>query len=1389
MPGQNDDGDCIPRDVDGNELLYPADQQITASHSDCLEAPLMGVQFQKGYSTVDGNYGFGDGCFAPNHLDPNAPTDAPVCLDAADQPTDFTTLPGASDYLVHVVVPDDTYGKPLYNFTTEEDINIGNGDAFYPSVPPPACVGALHTVDVADMDAQGNYRFDADGNPNPAFDNVGDNYPTVTDGGVTIPPSSPKASPTLVDLGGSPYEGTQRPSCDTKLVPLANGKSTAPLFNVFTDVPIPTHFWGLVVDDLNFSTDRKQINYGEKAGVPFAPVGIYDHDNRLVYTTESDYGGLFDTLLPSTNRISCPTPSGVCANVYRFVGNDPGVPGRLNTNYKPDYRTIAAEFEAMPGNTIPADLAPTQVGVSVQLPGGQAVAVQCTAPSSVPQLYAVSKPYVTGSGSFTINGVGFGSLAGTLALDSSPITVNSWSDSTIEATVPAGTPVGPHQLRIRTSTGLTPVNSLTFHVLGTTTLPFPSSPSALDNFNRSNNNSLGSNWVTLLGSTNNQGFRINSNGLSITGYNLFIFPVTNVMTLWAAGAAPGANQEAYATIAKLGTAQTQFGLALKNGALRIARTSSGVQVLTTNNLGVTWTTQATFPGVVPVGAVLGARTVADGTTTVYVNGSAIGSVNVTTTANPWSPSFAAGGGRIGVFGNLQGVTTTNDPRVDDFGGGNVAAASGYSPNLYEVGQTSNPNYTAAKAAAGRWFTPVNSLPATADHAIQKALDAAAASPGDDLVVVYPGPTANDRTNPRGAYYENLIITKGVKLQGIGAGSPDGSVPGSIIDGGAFGGDSPVATDWYQYFADRSTVDANGDAVPFWDGNANINDGAVISIYTRNGAFTGGFKPSIDGFDIRGGDQMGFPNNLNEIGGGSTGLPANVVTQGGAIFANAYARNLQITNNVVQNNGGSYGTIRIGTPDLAAGQNHNENVRIANNRIIANAGTNLAGAIGLFAESDAYTVTGNDICGNFSAEYGGGISAFGLSPGGSIDHNRLWFNRSYDEGGGIIIAGALPSDPNALSPGSGAVSIHDNVIQSNLSDDDGGGIRFLMAGNFPLDVYDNMITNNVSTHEGGGVAIDDAPNVRFFNNTVMKNVTTATAVTSNGLPAPAGLSTGQNSTALQSTLPGGSPTFSNPLLFNNVFWDNRAGARGATSVTGIGAPGDATPINNWDMGLFDGGGTLAPTNSVLQTTTGTTPSATNTVGIDPNVKSPYDTVIVFDGWRTNPAFIGAILVSLDLPPDLLGDYHLQPGSIAIDKGAANKNGVTAPVADIDGDTRPAGGGVDAGADETPATVPTPPPAAFPATSVLDNFNRANSPNPGSNWPGANAGYRIDTSTLEIRGNAAPPKLWAAPFGTNQEAYFTFSDVATLNGVQQGLVLKSSASGDSMIRSSTTGRRAR
>ncbi len=185
----------------------------------------------------------------------------------------------------------------------------------------------------------------------------------------------------------------------------------------------------------------------------------------------------------------------------------------------------------------------------------------------------------------------------------------------------------------------------------------------------------------------------------------------------------------------------------------------------------------------------------------------------------------------------------------------------------------------------------------------------------------------------------------------------------------------------------------------------------------------------------------------------------------------------------------------------------------------------------------------------------------------------------------MIAGALAVDPprtTARPTGRRApapVDIYNNLIQGNLANDDGGGLRFLMAGNFRMNVYNNMIVNNVSTHDGGGVALDDAPNVRFVNNTVMKNITTATAVTSDGQPAPAGLSTAaeQRAAAGRRCLPA-RRLFSNPLLFNDIFWDNRAGTRGTNMVTGIGATGDVNPINHWDMGVEGGIFLLSPTNT-------------------------------------------------------------------------------------------------------------------------------------------------------------------------------------------------------------------
>ena len=285
-------------------------------------------------------------------------------------------------------------------------------------------------------------------------------------------------------------------------------------------------------------------------------------------------------------------------------------------------------------------------------------------------------------------------------------------------------------------------------------------------------------------------------------------------------------------------------------------------------------------------------------------------------------------------------------------------------------------------------------------------------------MVYPGThTAIPRQNPRGAYYENLIITQPVKLQGVGPGSPDGSVRGSIIDGGAFGGDTPVADAWYARIGGLT-----------WDGNQTIYEGAVDLVFlpsTGTNAFPTAYAaitaPSIDGFDLRGGDQQGFPGNINEIGGGPTGLPGRRRSPRAARSSpTPTPATCRSPTTWCRTTAAPTARIRIGTPDLPGPtpDNHNENVRIANNRIIANGGTNLAGGIGLFAGADSYEVAGNDICGNFSAEYGGGISVYGYSPNGQIHHNRIYFNRSYDEGGGIMIAGAAagrPGDPFARHP--------------------------------------------------------------------------------------------------------------------------------------------------------------------------------------------------------------------------------------------------------------------------------------------------------------------------------------------------------------------------------------
>ncbi len=743
---------CVARDVDGDPLSNPGDQQVLPQGADgpCLEGPLMGVQFGP-YPTdqgtpdanfgaaVDGNYGFGDGCF-DGTLDASDPA-APECVGG-----EFTSL-DAGDYLVHVDLAGkvDARGEPIYKVTREEDINIGNGDQFVPAVPPPACAGALHTVDVADMAPDG---------------------PDAT------------VNPTFVDIGGSPYEGQARPLCDTKLVALQNGKSVVPMFNVFTDVPLPGRFFGLNVDDLDV-LDRPDVAALRREGRAAIQPG---RDLRLRESPDHDRRDRLqrhlrrppavhepDQLPDAVRRLRQPLPvrrqrprrrPAPEPQLQPAVPDDRGRVRGLPRAHRP------GRHGSDPGRGIgPAARCPQIILLACPV-NDPAV----TAANRAPELYAVSRPYTTGTlTGFSVYGKGFGASkgAGQLTLDG----------------------IGRHDGDL-------------------------------------------------------VGHEDHGHGQPVA--------------LDRPGTAPAAGH-------------------------RDQRQDDRQR-----------------PDLPP-------------------------------------------DRRLVQPGDLRG-------RPDQ-----------------------QPELAAAKVSSGRWFTPAETLPATANHAIQNALNAA---PAGALVVVYPNkPSADPRQNPRGAYYENLIISKRVKLQGVGPGSPDGSVPGSIIDGGAFGGDSPVATDWY----------ARIDALT-WAGNQTVYDGAVISLYlpsSGSSAFPTSYSattaPTIDGFDLRGGDQKGFPGNINEIGGVPTGQPGGLVTQGGAIFANAYARNLQITNNVVQNNGGAYGTIRIGTPDLDPPTTRTTQSGSPTTRSRATAGPTSPAGSGSSPAPTATSSSGNDICGNFSAEYGGGLTDYGLQP--------------------------------------------------------------------------------------------------------------------------------------------------------------------------------------------------------------------------------------------------------------------------------------------------------------------------------------------------------------------------------------------------------------------------
>jgi hypothetical protein len=412
----------------------------------------------------------------------------------------------------------------------------------------------------------------------------------------------------------------------------------------------------------------------------------------------------------------------------------------------------------------------------------------------------------------------------------------------------------------------------------------------------------------------------------------------------------------------------------------------------------------------------------------------------------------------------------------------------------------------------------------------------------------------------------------------------------------------------------------------------------------------------NGGTLSGGITVGQPEAPDAVDGAVDG--SSLIDANGNEQPYLYNQHVSVHNNSVTLNA-SYGDeLGSNTPASAGGVTFctgADYYKFNYNRVCGNLSSGNGGGFAQFGFDWNGDIEHNSFVFNQSVNptlttYGGGAIIEGQGPDGFFNVNGV-----QTECGSTNDADCPPGLSDGTGPG---LVINANLFQGNTAEEGSGGGLELQHVNgsdvarnpstpsrwYGIEITNNIFANNVAGWDGGGVSMHDAVKVDFINNTVVSNDSTASAgvlfdtvnapganqppngcdpvlnpncvgfqVTKSNFE-PAGLATESHTANFLAAFPahpvcpaGHSQCaqFSNPVLSNNLFFQNRSFRITAPTPPAVGpvqlvpsltqsatgaCPAGAT---YWDIGVYNdtsatnhaSGLTLNPTYSMLTSTTG------------------------------------------------------------------------------------------------------------------------------------------------------------------------------------------------------------